>query len=86
MPSSNTARGLLGLFLRGKDLPVTNLRATTLPVRLPTSSSLGAILAAGAGGRGAQGGTSGRKGPRKGRGRSAGEGGRYKNGTGQTCG
>ena len=64
--SPTTVRGLLGHFLRGADPPTTDQRASTLPVRSPTSSSLWALLAAGAGGRGAQGGASGRRSPRDG--------------------
>ena len=46
MPSPTTARGLLGDFLSGADLPATNPRASPPPVRLPTSSSLRKILEA----------------------------------------
>ena len=75
MLSPTTARGLLGIFLRGTDPPATYQRATTLPIQSPTSSSLWSLLAAVAGERGARGKTSGRKSPRDGRGGSAGEGG-----------
>ena len=73
MMSPTTTRGLLGIFPRGADPPANNPRATTAHVQLPTSSSLQAILAAGARGRSARGGASGRRGPRE-EGRS-GEGG-----------
>ena len=73
MPSPTNMRGLLGILPWGPDLPANNPLATTPPVRLLTSSSLRAILAAGAGGRSARGGASGRRGPRE-EGRS-GEGG-----------
>ena len=53
MPSPTTTRGLLGHFPRGADPPANDRRATTLPVRSPTSLSLRVILAAGAWGRGA---------------------------------
>ena len=65
MPFPTTARGLLGHFPQGSDPPANNSRATTPPVRLPTSSFLRAILAARAGGRSAWGGASGRRGPRE---------------------
>ena len=52
MLSPTTARGLLGHFLRGADPPATDQCVSPTPVRLPTSSSLQAISAAGAGGRG----------------------------------
>ena len=74
--SPTTVRGLLGLFPRGTDPPGTNLRATTLPVGLPTSLSLREISVAGAGGRGAREGVSGHKSPGDGEGgkrRSRGE-------------
>ena len=76
MPSPTTARVLLRLFLQGADLPATDQRVTIPPVRLPTYSSVRAILAAGDEGRGARGGVSGREGPRAEGGRSAGEEGR----------
>ena len=66
MPSPTTERGLLGLFLRGVDLPATDQLATTPLVLYPTYLSLGAISAAGAGARGARGGASGLKSPRDG--------------------
>ena len=53
--------GPSGPFSRGADPPANDRRATTLPVRLPTSSSLRAISAAGAGGRRAWAGASGRR-------------------------
>ena len=68
MLSPTTARGLLGHLLRGADPPATNQRASPLPVRSSTYSSLQAILADGAGGGGARGGAGGRKIPRDGRG------------------
>ena len=86
MLSPTMARGLLGIFLRGMDPPATNQGATTPPVRSPTYSSLQAILADGARGRGARGMASGCKGSRDGGERSAGEGGRKGYGTGQPCG
>ena len=55
MPSPTTTRGLLGHFPRGADPPAIDRRATTPPVQSLTSSSLRAILAAGAGGRSAWG-------------------------------
>ena len=64
--SPNTARGLLGIFPLGADPPATDQRATTPPIRLQSSLSLRAILAAGARGRGAQGGVSGHRIPRDG--------------------
>ena len=82
MQSPTTARDLLGVFLQGADLPANDQQTTTPPVRLPTSLYLREISAAGAGGRGERGGASGRKGPRDGGGRSAGEGGRNRDGTG----
>ena len=75
MPSPTTARGLLGHFLRGVDPPATDQRAPTRPVRLPTSSSIRVILAAGAGGRCARGGSSGCRSPRDDGGGGAGSGG-----------
>ena len=50
MMSRTTARGLLGHFSHGLDLPTVNQRASLPPVRSPTSLSLQEILAAGAGG------------------------------------
>ena len=74
MLSPTTTRGLLGHFPRGADLPANNQRATTPPVRLPTSLSLRAILEAGAGGRGAWVGASGRRATREvGRGGAGGD-------------
>ena len=61
MISSTTARGLLGHFPQGADPPAANQRVSLLPVRLPTSLSLQAILMAGAGGGGASGGAIGRR-------------------------
>ena len=52
-------QGLLGHFPRSVDTPANNRHATTTPVRSPTSSSLRAISAAGARGRGAWAGASG---------------------------
>ena len=72
MPSPTTVRGLLGHSPRGADPPATDLSAPTPPVQSPTSLSLRAILAAGAGGRSARGGASGRKGPREEGGRRSG--------------
>ena len=83
MPSPTTARGLLGIFSRGANPPVTNPCATTAPVQLPTCLSLWAILAAGSGGRSARGGGSGRRDPREEGGRRAGEGGWKGEGTGR---
>ena len=65
MPSPTTTRGLLGLFPQGAELPATDPGATTLPVRLPKSSSLWVILAAGAWGKSARGGASVHKGPQE---------------------
>ena len=53
LPSPTTTRGLLGHFPRGADPPAIDRRAKITPFRYPTSSSLRAISAAGAGGRGA---------------------------------
>ena len=72
----NRSRGLLGNFLCGTDPLTTDQCASPLPVRLLTSSSLQAILAAGAGGRSMRGGAKSRKSPRDGGGwgwRSRGE-------------
>ena len=52
MSSPTTARGLLGHFPQVADPPANDQHATTLPVQSPTSSSLRAISAAGAGGGG----------------------------------
>ena len=76
MPSPTTMQGLLGLFTRGADPPANEPRATIPPVQSPTSLSLQAILAAGAGGRSARGGARGHRVPRE-VGRS-GEGGKAK--------
>ena len=57
----NDYAGLLGHFPRGADPPANNRRATNLSVRLPTSSSLRAVLAARAGGRGVWARVSGRR-------------------------
>ena len=51
--SPTTTRGLLGHFPRGADPSANDRRATTPPVRSPTSSSLWTISVAGAGGRSA---------------------------------
>ena len=61
MPSPTTMRGLLGQFPRGAYPPANDRRATTPPVRLPTSLSLRVISTAGAGGRGVWAGASGRR-------------------------
>ena len=67
------------IFPRGADPPANDPRATTLTGRSSTSSFLRLILAAGAGGRSARGGASGRKGPQEeGRG-GTGEGGQNGN-------
>ena len=63
MQSPTPTRGLLGIFPQGADLTANNPRATTPPVRSLTYSSLWAISAAGARGRSARGGVSGRRGP-----------------------
>ena len=76
MPSPTATRVLLGIFLRGADLPANKPHATAPPVRSPTSSSLRTILAAGAGGRSARGEASGRKGSREEGRVGTGEGGR----------
>ena len=74
MPSSTTARGLLGHFPQGADPPAIDPRVTTPPLRSPTSLSLREISAAGAGGRSARGEASGHRGPREvGRGGEGGE-------------
>ena len=75
MLSPTTSRGMLGLFLRGADPPATDQRATTQPVRSPTSFYLQAILVARDGGGGARGGVGGCRSSRDGRG-GGGEGGR----------
>ena len=72
-----------GTFREARTCPSTDQCATTPPVRSPTSLSLRAISAAGAGRRDAQGGACGRKGLREEGGRSAGEGGRNRDGTGR---
>ena len=74
MPSLTTARGLLGNFPWGADLPANDPCATIPPIRFLTSSSLQAISAAGARGWSAGGGASGGRGPREvGRGGEVGE-------------
>ena len=65
MLSPTTTRGLLGHCPGGADLPATDRRAKTPPVRSPTSSSLRAISAAGAGGKGAWERASGRRATRE---------------------
>ena len=65
MPSPTITRGLLGLFPQDGDPPANNPRVTTQYVRLPTSLSLRAISAAGAGGRSARGGAICRRVPRE---------------------
>ena len=72
MPSPTTTRGLLGHFPRGTDPPANDQRATTPPVRLRTSLSLREISAAGAGGRSAWAGASGRRATREAEGGGAG--------------
>ena len=76
MPPPTTARGMLGNFLRGVDLPAVGQSASPPPVRSPTSSSLGEISAAGAGGGGTRSGAGGCKSPRDGGGMGRGSGGR----------
>ena len=76
MPSPTTSRGLLRHFPCGADLPATDQRGPTPPIRLPTSSFLRAILVAGAGGRGARGVSSGCRSPSYGGGEVSGAGGR----------
>ena len=66
MMSPTTARGLLGNFLHGADPPAADQNASPPPVQSPTSSSLRAILAAEARGRGAKGGAGEHKGLRDG--------------------
>ena len=73
MMSPTTTRGLLEHFPHGADPPANDPHATTPPVRLPTFSSLWAISAAGAGGRSAWGGASGRGATREVGGGGAGE-------------
>ena len=53
MPSPTMGKGLLGNFLCGADPPATDQHDSPLPVLLPTSLSLRAILATRAGGGGA---------------------------------
>ena len=65
LPFPTTTRGLLGHFPRRADPPANDRRATNPPVRLPTSLSLRAISAAGAGGRGAWAGASVRRATRE---------------------
>ena len=55
----------MGNFPRGADPLANNPRTNTPPVQAPTSLSLREILAAGARGRSARGGASGRRGPRE---------------------
>ena len=52
MPSPTTARGPLGHFPRGADLPATDQRASLPPIQLLKYLSLWAISAAGARGGG----------------------------------
>ena len=68
MPSPTTARGLLGDFPRSADPPAADQIVSLLPVQLPTSLSLQAILAAGARGGGARYGAGRRRSPRDNRG------------------
>ena len=51
MPSQTTTQRILGHFPQGTDPPANDRRATTLPVRSPTSLSLRAIMASRAVGR-----------------------------------
>ena len=64
MRSPTTERGLLGHFPLGIYPSTTDQRASHLPIRLPTSSSLWAILVAGTGGGGTQSGAGRRRIPR----------------------
>ena len=75
MPSLTMAQGLLGHLTQGSDPPAKDLCATTPHVRLPISSSLRAILAAGAGGRSTWGWASGRRATREVGGEGAGKAG-----------
>ena len=86
MMSSTTVRFLLGKFPRGVDLPVTDQRASPLPVRSPTSLSLRAIseVRARGGGGGARGGAGRRRIPRDGGGGGGGAGGRIRDSGGAT--
>ena len=84
MPSPTTARGLLGNFLRGTDLPTTDQHASPLPVRLTTSLSLWAISAVGVGEMGALGGVGGYRSLRNGGGGGGVAGGRNREGDGAT--
>ena len=61
MPSLTTARGLLGYFPQGADLPTVCQQISTPTVWSPTPSSLQAISVAGAGGGGARGSAGGRR-------------------------
>ena len=83
MPSPTTTQGLLGIFPLGTDTPLTDLSAPTLPIRLPTSSSLWAILAARADGWSTRGRASGRNSSQEEEGRRAGDGGRNGNALGR---
>ena len=74
MPSSTNTWGLLGHFPRGVDPPANDRRATTPPVRSPTSFSLRAISETGAGCKGTWTGASGRRATREvGRGGAGGD-------------
>ena len=86
MPPPNTARGLLGHLLRGAYLPAVNQRVSPPLVRLFTSYSLWAILAARDGGGGARGCAGGNRIPRDGRGGGRGAGRKYRGGQGMTRG
>ena len=74
MLSPTMARGILRHFPHGLYPSTADQRALPPPVRFPTSLSLQAISAAGAGGQGARGGTGRHKIPRDGGG--AGRGGK----------
>ena len=86
MPSPTTARGLLGTFLHGIDLPAVGQRVSPPPVWSPTYSALREISAAGAGGGGARGGAGGRKSPMYSRGADMGAGGRPSDRSGENSG
>ena len=84
MPPPTTARGLLGNLPRGADLHTTEQSDSPPPVRLSTSLSLRAILAARARGGGARGKPGGRRFPRDGGGEGNGAGGRTRGSRGAT--
>ena len=86
MPSLTMERGLLRHFPRDTYLSATDQSTPPLPIRLLTYLSLWAILAVGAGERGAWGGAGGRRIPRDGKGGGGGAGGRNRDGGGAMSG